>query len=63
MSFSPQILQLSIHTLQKQTEWCLCVIQWYNVPMKFHANWSNSTEDQMEGHTCHSGPVAHFFLV
>jgi len=52
-----------IYTLGKQTEWCLCVIQGYNVHTKFHANWLTGSEDQMEGHTCHSGRVAHFFLV
>lgn len=48
---------------RKQTGWCLCIIQWYNVHTKFHANWSTGSEDQIDGHTCHSGPVAHFFLV
>jgi len=50
LSLSPQIPQLSIHTLGKQTEWCLCVIQGYNVHTKFHANWLTGSEDQTEGH-------------
>ena len=60
-SLSPQSPQLSIHTLGKQTGRCLCVVQRYNVHTKFHANWSTGSAAQMEGHTCHRSPVAHFF--
>ena len=54
---------LSIHTLQKQRGWCWGAVQWHNIHKKSHVNWSNVSAAQMEEHTCHSGPLAHFFLV